>query len=495
MVSIEPLAYHSATLSMERYNYGIVRQFAVMVLAWGVLGMVVGVYLAGELIWPALNLDLPGLTFGRLRPIHTALTVFGFGGSLLFATSYYVIQRTCQVRLVGDFLPKFTFWGWQAAVVLGVVSELLGYTQSHEYAEFEWPIDLLIGGVWLAYLWVYTITLYRRSQPQLYVANWFFLACLLAMVLLHTAGNLVVLVNILGMKSYSRFAGVQDAMIQWWYGNNLVTFLLNIAGLGMMYYFVPKQAGRPLYSYRLSIIHFWSLIFLSVWGGPHHLYWTALPDWAATLGVTFSVMLLLPSWAGVINGIMTLSDAWDRLRTDPVLRFLIVALVFYGLATIDGVLMSFETINAVTHYTDWTIGHAHVGTMGWVAMTAFGVLYHLIPRLWNTKLYSMRLVSIHFWAALGGIVLYTSALGIAGINQGQRLRVLDEYGNIAYSFMETDAFLNSPYLARGLGGTLFLLGMVVMVYNLFVTITQVQRERAAIEARIAAKLAVKGHPT
>jgi len=491
-VPTEILAYRSAVQPVERYNYNIVRQFVVMALVWGMLGMVVGVYLAGELLWPVLNLDLPALTFGRLRPIHTTLTIFGFCGSLLFATSYYVIQRTCQVRLVGDILPKVTFLGWQTIIVLGVISELLGYTQTHEYAEFEWPIDLLIGIVWLLYLWVYTLTLYRRSQSPLYVANWFYLACLLAMMLLHITGNLVTLVNISGIKSYSRFAGVQDAMIQWWYGNNLVAFLLNMAFLGMVYYFIPKQAGRPLYSYRLSIIHFWSLIFLSVWAGPHHLYWTALPDWAATLGVTFSVMLLLPSWAGVINGIMTLSGAWDRLRTDPILQFLIGALIFYGLTTIEGISMSFQTVNALTHYTDLTVGHAHVGTMGWIAMTAFGVLYHLVPRLWNTKLYSMHLVSIHFWIALGGIVTHALALGIAGIGQGERLRALDEYGNLAYSFMETDAFLNGPYLARELGGILFLSGMLVMVYNFFMTITHAQRERATIEARIAAKLAVKG---
>ncbi|CAK0755170.1 membrane hypothetical protein [Gammaproteobacteria bacterium] len=332
----ETLAYRLSNQPTERYNYGVVRQFTVMALVWGVLGMLVGVYLAGELIWPALNLDLPGLTFGRLRPVHTTLTVFGFGGSLLFATSYYVVQRTCQVHLVGNRLPEFTFWGWQTVLLFGIVSELLGYTQAHEYAEFEWPIDLLIGIVWLIYLWIYTSTLYRRSQPHLYVANWFFLACLLAMVLLHLTENLAVPVDSFGMKSYSRFAGVQDAMIQWWYGHNVLTFLLNMAFLGMMYYFVPKQAGRPLYSYRLSIIHFWSLIFLSVWAGPHHLYWTALPDWAATLGITFSVMLLLPSWAGVINGLMTLSGAWDRLRGDPVLRFLIAALIFYGLTIVDG---------------------------------------------------------------------------------------------------------------------------------------------------------------
>ncbi|CAK0766279.1 Cytochrome c oxidase subunit 1 homolog, bacteroid [Gammaproteobacteria bacterium] len=479
----------------EQYNYSIIRQFTVTALVCGILGMVVGVYLAIELIWPYFNFNLAALSFGRLRPVHTTLTVFGFAGNILFATSYYVVQRTCQVRLLNDRLTKFTFFGWQAVILLGVVTELSGYTQAREYAEFEWPIDLLVEVVWLVYLWVYITTLHRRNQPHIYVANWFYLACLLGMILSETIENLAVPVTIFGLKSYSRFSGVQDAMIQWWYGHNVMNFLLNMAFLGIMYYFIPKQAGRPLYSYRLSIIHFWSLILLSVWMAPNHLYWTALPDWTVTLGVTFSIMLWWPSWAGVINGLMTLSGAWDRLRVDPVLRFLIFALLCYGLTTLEGGLMSFRTINALFHYTDWIIGHAHLATQGWVAMMSFGVIYHLVPRLWNTKLYSIRSVSIHFWLAVAGITLHAGALAMSGIVQGQRLHAIDEYGNLVYGFMETDIVLDGPYLLRIIGGVLFLLGVVLMVHNIFVTITRIKSERAAIEARITAKLAIKGRPT
>ena len=491
MLPTATIAYR-ATNPTERYDYAIIRQFTVMALVWGVLAMVVGIYLAGELIWPALNFNQPWLTFGRLRPVHTALAIFGFSVSLVFAASYYVAQRTCQVRLAGYFFSRFTFWGWQTAVVLGTVSELLGETQARKYAEFEWPIDLLIETVWLVYLWVYAATLYRRSQPHLYVANWFFLASLLGMALLYALENLVVPVAWLGMKSYSEFSGVQSAMIQWWYGHNLITFLFNMAFLGMMYYFLPKQVGRPLYSYRLSIIHFWSLVFFSVWAAPNHLYWTALPDWTVTLGVTFSVMMLLPSLAGVVNGLMTVSGAWHRLRTDPVLRFFVAAVLFYGWATLEGVTLSLQTFNALSHYTDWTIGHAHLATLGWVSMMSFGVVYHLVPRLWGTRLYNIRLVAIHFWIALLGILLHAVSLEVAGIGQALRLRAVDEYGNLAYSFMETDAFLTIPYVLRGIGGILFLVGALLMVYNAFVTIRRAQRKQAAVDARVAAKLAVKG---
>ncbi len=491
MVSTEALAY-GATSPRNRYDYAVVRQFTVMSLVFGLLGMVVGVYLAGELIWPDLGFDLPWLTFGRLRPVHTTLMVFGFCGNLLFAASYYVAQRTCQTRLVGGMFPASVFWGWQIILVLGLVSESLGETQARKYAEFEWPIALFLVLVWLVSLWVYVATLRRRKATPLYVANWFFLACFVGMALSYVLENLLLPVDWFGMKSYSPFSGVQSAMIQWWYGHNVITFLMNMAFLGMMYYFLPKQAGRPLYSYRLSVLHFWSLVFLSVWAAPNHLNWTALPDWTVTLGVTFSVMLLLPSLAGVVNGLMTLSGGWVQVRTDPVLRFMAVALVFYGWATLEGVNMSLQTFNALTHYTDWTIGHAHLATLGWVSMMSFGVVYHLVPRLWDTKLYSVRLVEIHFWIALFAIVLHTAALEVGGILQGVRLRALDEYGNLAYSFMETDAFLTVPYGLRGVGGLLFLSGVLIMVYNLAVTIVRAQRKRAAIDARIAAKLAVKG---
>jgi len=473
----------------QQYNYEIIRKFAIMTLVWGVLGMGVGVYIASELAWPALNLDIPAITFGRLRPVHTTLVIFGFGGSALFATSYYIVQRTCQTRLYSDWLASFTFWGWQAAVALGAVSYMMGYTQSREYAEFEWPIDLLILVTWVAYFLLYVQTLRRRSQPHIYVANWFFMAFILATAILHIFNNLAVPVGLFSMKSYSLFSGVQDAMTQWWYGHNAVGFFLTAAFLGMMYYFVPKQAGRPVYSYRLSIVHFWALSFLYMWVGAHHLHWTALPDWTSTLAATFSIMLLLPSWGGMINGIMTLSGAWDRLRTDPIMLFLITALSFYGMSTFEGPLMSLKSVNALSHYTDWTIGHVHSGTLGWVSMVTFGSFYHMVPRLYDTRLYSTRLVYVHFWLASVGIVLYITSMWVAGIFQGLMLRSFDDYGNLAYTFVETVAFLHNPYMVRALGGLSFLSGIIVMSYNVFMTLRNARAETAILEAKLAAKMA------
>ncbi len=473
----------------EQYNYDIVRKFAVMAVVWGVLGMLVGVYIASELAWPALNLDIPYITFGRLRPVHTTLVIFGFGGSALFATSYYVVQRTCQTRLYGDGLAEFTFWGWQIAIAAAAVSYMLGYTQAREYAEMVWPIDILIAVTWVTYFYIYVQTLRRRSQPHIYVANWFYIAFILATALLHIFNNMEVPVSLFSLKSYSLHAGVQDAMTQWWYGHNAVGFFLTAAFLGMMYYFVPKQAGRPVYSYRLSIIHFWALIFLYMWVGAHHLHWTALPDWTSTLAATFSILLLMPSWGGMINGIMTLSGAWDKLRTDPVMRFLIVALSFYGMSTFEGPLMSLKSVNALSHYTDWTVGHVHSGALGWVAMISFGSLYHLVPRLWNTSLYSLRLVYLHFWLATIGIVLYIAAMWVAGIGQGLMLRAFDEYGNLAYTFIESVAFLHKPYVVRAAGGALFVSGIIVMAWNIFMTVRKARREEAELEARLAAKMA------
>ncbi len=474
----------------QPYNYDIVRRFTVAALVWGVLGMLAGLYAALELSFPWLNLEIPELTFGRLRPVHTTLVIFGFGGSALFATSYYVVQRTCQARLASDALAGFTFWGWNAAVGLGALSYLLGITQSREYAEFEWPIDILITVVWVAYLYLYVATLRRRSQPHIYVANWFYVGFILATAILHVFNNLAIPVSL--TKSYSLFAGVQDAMTQWWYGHNAVGFFLTAAFLGMMYYFVPKQAGRPVYSYRLSIIHFWALIFLYMWAGGHHLHWTALPDWTSTLAATFSVMLLLPSWGGMINGIMTLSGAWEKLRTDPVMLFLITGLSFYGMSTFEGPMMSLKSVNALSHYTDWTIGHVHSGALGWVAMITFGSLYHLVPRLWDTRLHSTRLVYVHFWLATIGIVLYITAMWVAGIGQGLMLRGFDEYGNLAYTFIETVRFLHWPYVVRAIGGAFFLAGVLVMVYNFAMTVAAARREAAALEAKLAAKLAARG---
>ncbi len=473
------------TAQPAQYNYAIVRNFTIMALVWGVLGMTAGLYIASELAWPFLNFDIPQITFGRLRPVHTTLVIFGFGGSALFATSYYVVQRTCQTRLWGDSLASFTFWGWQAAVALAAISYMAGYTQAREYAEMTWPIDILIAVVWVAYLLIYVMTMRNRSQPHIYVANWFYIAFILATAILHIFNNLAMPVSLFSLSSYSLQSGVQDAMTQWWYGHNAVGFFLTAAFLGMMYYFVPKQAGRPVYSYRLSIIHFWALIFLYMWVGAHHLHWTALPDWTSTLAATFSILLLMPSWGGMINGIMTLSGAWDKLRTDPIIRFLVVALSFYGMSTFEGPLMSLKSVNALSHYTDWTVGHVHSGALGWVAMISFGSLYHLVPRLWDTRMWSTSLIYLHFWLATIGIVLYISAMWVAGIGQGLLLRAFDDYGNLAYTFIETVQFLHQPYVVRALGGLFFVSGIVIMGFNVFMTIRQGRREQAALQAKLA----------
>jgi len=466
----------SVSVATEQYNYDIIKKFAIMAMVWALLGMLAGVYIASELAWPFLNFDIPEITFGRLRPLHTSLVIFGFGGSALFATSYYIVQRTCQTRLWGGkLLPELTFWGWQLSVGIGVVLYTLGYTQGREYAEFVWPVDLGILVTWVIYFAVFAMTLTKRSQPHIYVANWFYMSFILAVALLHIFNNLAVPVSWNSLDSYSLFSGVQDAMVQWWYGHNAVGFFLTAAFLGMMYYFVPKQAGRPVYSYRLSIVHFWALSFLYMWVGGHHLHWTAVPDWISTLSATFSILLLLPSWGGMINGIMTLSGAWEKLRTDPIMLFLITALAFYGMSTFEGPMMSLKSVNALSHYTDWTIGHVHSGALGWVAMITIGSFYHLIPRLWNTKLYSTRLVFVHFWIATIGIVLYIVAMWVAGIGQGLMLRAFDQYGNLAYTFVETVAFMHIPYIVRAVGGALFLTGMVIMAYNLYMTVAGARR--------------------
>ncbi len=469
-----------------QYDYDIIKKFSVMAIVWAVVGMFAGVYIASELAWPFLNFDSPYLSFGRFRPVHTGAVIFGFGGSALFATSYYVVQRTCQTRLFAPGLATFTFWGWQAVIVLAALSYVTGYTQGREYAEMEWPIDLLILFVWLAYMAVFIGTLMQRKQPHIYVANWFYLSFILATALLHVFNNLAVPVDLFSLKSYSLFSGAQDAMTQWWYGHNAVGFFLTSAFLGMMYYFVPKHAGRPVYSYRLSIVHFWALSFMYMWVGTHHLHWTALPDWASTLGATFSIMLLLPSWGGMINGIMTLSGAWDKLRTDPIMRFMIVALSFYGMSTFEGPLMSLKDVNALSHYTDWTVGHVHSGALGWVAMIAFGSLYHMIPRLWNTQMYSVRLINAHFWLATIGVLLYITAMWISGISQGLMWRAFDDFGNLQYSFVESVAAMHPFYAMRAIGGMFFLTGMLLMAYNVTMTIRQGVRAAEATGAPAAA---------
>lgn len=467
-------------MQQETYNDTVVRQFAVMTIVWGIVGMLVGVVIAAQLAWPALNFDIPWLTYGRLRPLHTNAVIFAFGGSALFATSYYVVQRTCHVRLICRRLATFTFWGWQAVIVLAAVTLPLGITQGKEYAELEWPIDILIALVWIAYAFVFIGTIAIRRVRHIYVANWFFAAFILAVAMLHIVNSAVIPVGL--WKSYSLYAGVQDAMVQWWYGHNAVGFFLTAGFLGIMYYFVPKQANRPIYSYRLSIVHFWSLVFTYMWAGPHHLHYTALPDWAQSLGMVMSVILLAPSWGGMINGIMTLSGAWEKLRTDPVLRFLIVSVSFYGMSTFEGPMMSIKTVNALSHYTDWTIGHVHSGALGWVAFVSIGAMYYLIPRLFGRELYSQRMVETHFWVSTVGIVLYITSMWVAGIMQGLMWRAVNDDGTLTYSFIESVEAMHPFYVIRLLGGVLFFAGMVVMAWNLWKTVRGAQPAQAPIPA-------------
>ncbi|MBF0177076.1 MAG: cytochrome-c oxidase, cbb3-type subunit I [Magnetococcales bacterium] len=451
-----------------QYDYQVIRWFAVAAVIYGIVGFLVGDLLAWQLAFPELNFGIPYLTFGRLRPLHTSAVIFAFGGSVMFATSYYVVQRTCRVRLFSNFLSWLTFWGWNAVVVGAVVTYPLGLTQAKEYAEPIWPLDLLITVVWVAYLINFVGTLARRKEAHIYVANWFYLAFIITVAILHLINNLEVPVNL--TDSYPVWAGVQGALIQWWYGHNAVGFFLTAGFLGLMYYFVPKQVERPVYSYRLSIVHFWALSFLYIWAGPHHLHYTALPDWASTLGATFSIMLILPSWGGMINGIMTMSGAWGKLRTDPILRFFIVSLSFYGMSTFEGPMMSIKDVNALSHYTDWGIGHVHSGALGWVAMVSFGALYHMVPRLAGTTIHSVRLINFHFWLSTIGVVFYIIAMWISGIMQGLMWRAYDAYGNLTYSFVETVAAMHPYYLMRAVGGGIFLLGGFVMAYNLYMTL-------------------------
>jgi cytochrome c oxidase cbb3-type subunit 1 len=463
------------------YNYKVVRQFAVMTVVWGVVGMLVGVLIAAQLLFPVLNFDVPWLTYGRLRPLHTNAVIFAFGGSALFATSYYVVQRTCHVRLFSDALAAFTFWGWQAVIVLAAVTLPLGITTSKEYAELEWPIDILIALVWVAYAVVFFGTLAKRRIPHIYVANWFFGAFILTVAVLHIVNSAAIPATF--WKSYSAYAGAQDAMVQWWYGHNAVGFFLTAGFLGMMYYFIPKQAGRPVYSYRLSVVHFWALIFTYMWAGPHHLHYTALPDWAQSLGMLFSLILLAPSWGGMINGIMTLSGAWHKLRTDPILKFLIVSLSFYGMSTFEGPMMSIKTVNALSHYTDWTIGHVHSGALGWVGLVSMGSIYFLIPRLFGrSEMHSVPLINVHFWVATVGIVLYIAAMWIAGVMQGLMWRAVGSDGTLTYTFVESVKATYPFYAIRLLGGLLYLGGMLIMAYNVARTIAGSRAVEAPIPA-------------
>ncbi|MBS0313858.1 MAG: cytochrome-c oxidase, cbb3-type subunit I [Burkholderiales bacterium] len=462
----------------EVYNYRVVYQFSVMTVVWGVVGMLVGVIVAAQLVWPQLNVH-EFLSFGRLRPLHTNAVVFAFGGCGLFAASYYVVQRTCHVPLFAPKLAAFTFWGWQLVIVLAAITLPLGMTSSKEYAELEWPIDILIAIVWVSYAIVFFGTIAKRRTSHIYVANWFFGAFILTIAILHIVNSAEIPVSL--TKSYSAYAGVQDAMIQWWYGHNAVGFFLTAGFLGIMYYYVPKQAERPVYSYRLSVVHFWALIFTYMWAGPHHLHYTALPDWTQSIGMLFSLVLLAPSWGGMINGIMTLSGAWHKLRDDPILKFLVTSLSFYGMSTFEGPMMSIKTVNALSHYTDWTIGHVHSGALGWVAFVTIGALYYMIPRLvGKEKMYSTRLIEIHFWVATLAIVLYIASMWISGVMQGLMWRAVNADGTLTYSFVESVKSSYPFWFIRFLGGVLYLGSMLIMAYNVYMTVRGSKVSRAIV---------------
>lgn len=453
------------------YDDEVIRWGVIATLFWGIAGLAAGLFIALELAYPALNLGIEYTSFGRLRPLHTSAVIFAFGGNALIATSFYVVQRTCRARLAFPTLARFVFWGYQLFIVLAATGYMLGITEAREYAEPEWYVDLWLTAVWLSYAAVFIGTIMRRREPHIYVANWFYLAFILTIAMLHVVNNLSMPVSLLGSKSYSAFSGVQDALTQWWYGHNAVGFFLTAGFLAMMYYFVPKQAERPVYSYRLSIIHFWSLIFLYIWAGPHHLHYTALPDWAQTLGMVFSIMLWMPSWGGMINGLMTLNGAWDKMRTDPIIRLMVMALAFYGMATFEGPMLSVKAVNSLSHYTNWTIGHVHAGALGWNGMITFAALYYLAPRLWGrTRLYSLRMVNWHFWTATIGIVIYCAAMWTAGIMQGLMWREYGSDGYLVYSFAEVVAAMHPMYVMRAVGGSLYLAGFLFMIWNIAQTI-------------------------
>lgn len=464
----------------SRYDDDVIRWAVIATVFWGMAGFLVGLYIALELAFPLLNYG-PWFNFGRLRPLHTSAVIFAFGGNALIATSFYVVQRTCRARLAFPSLARFVFWGYQLFIVLAATGYLLGVTQGKEYAEPEWYTDWWLTVVWISYGVVYIGTIARRSEPHIYVANWFYLAFILTVAMLHVVNNIDLPVSMLGSHSVPLFGGVQGALVEWWYGHNAVGFFLTAGFLGMMYYFVPKQAERPIYSYRLSIIHFWALIFLYIWAGPHHLHYTALPDWAQTLGMVFSIMLWMPSWGGMINGLMTLNGAWDKLRTDPILRLMVCALAFYGMSTFEGPMMAVKSVNSLSHYTNWTIGHVHSGALGWNGMITFSALYYLVPRLWGQpRMYSVRMINWHFWTATIGIVFYASSMWVAGITQGLMWREYGADGYLVNSFAETVAAIHPMYVLRCFGGLLYLTGAVFMTVNVWLTILGRQRQEAPL---------------
>ncbi|MCC5985409.1 MAG: cytochrome-c oxidase, cbb3-type subunit I [Rhodobacteraceae bacterium] len=482
----EPAPVHNP----NEYMDGVVRAGVIATAFWGVIGFLAGVFIAAQLTWPQLNFEWAQgyLNFGRLRPLHTSAVIFAFGGNALIATAFYVVQRTSAARLWGGNLAWFVFWGYQLFIVMAATGYVLGSTQGNEYAEPEWLPDLWLTIVWVAFLLVFMGTIINRREPHIYVANWFYMAFIVTVAMLHIVNNVSIPVSVWGSKSVPVWSGVQSAMIQWWYGHNAVGFFLTAGFLGMMYYFIPKQAERPVYSYKLSIVHFWALIFLYIWAGPHHLHYTALPDWAQTLGMTFSIMLWMPSWGGMINGLMTLSGAWDKLRTDPVIRMMVVAVGFYGMATFEGPMMSIKTVNALSHYTDWTVGHVHSAALGWNGMITFGALYYLVPKLWQREgLYSLRLVSWHFWLATLGIVLYAASMWVTGIMEGLMWREVDAQGFLVNSFADTVAAKFPMYVVRTLGGLMFLTGAIIMCYNLWKTVTSTAERKPAPAAAVAAE--------
>ncbi len=468
----------------QKYNFDVVRWFSVMTAVYLVVGALVGVFIASQLAWPVLNFDSPYLSFGRLRPLHTNAVIFAYGGCILMATMFYTVQRTCATSLWSNKMAWFTFFGWNLIIVSAVITLPLGLTQAKEYAELEWPIDLAIAVVWLSFFLNYVMTIAKRKTPHIYVSNWFFLGMLVMITILHVVNSAAIPVGL--FKSYSAYSGVQDAMIQWWWGHNAVGFYLTAGFLGIMYYFVPKQANRPVFSYRLSVIHFWALMFGYVWLGAHHLQYTALPDWTGSLGAAVSIAMIIPSWGGAVNGMMTLSGAWDKLRNDYVLRFLIMSLAFYAMSTFEGPIMSIKTVNALSHYTDWTIGHVHSGALGWVAMVGIGALYHMIPKIFHTPIYSQTLINLHFWTATVGTVIYVVAMWVSGIMQGLMWRAYDDYGTLVYTFAESVEAMHPYYAMRAFGGGIFLLGTLFMLYNIIMTVLKAKNLGSVKAAQTAA---------
>ena len=473
------------------YDNKIVKKFIYATILWGVVGMTVGLMIAFMFLFPNYTSGISWLSFGRLRPLHTNAVIFAFVGNAIFAGVYYSSQRLLKARMWSDFLSNLNFWGWQLIIVGAAITLPLGFTTSKEYAELEWPFDIAIALIWVAFGANLIGTMIKRRQRHLYVAIWFYIATFVTVAVLHIFNSLELPVSLVGMKSYSVYSGVQDALVQWWYGHNAVAFFLTTPFLGLMYYFVPKAANRPVYSYRLSIVHFWSLIFIYIWAGPHHLLYTALPGWAQNLGTAFSIMLLMPSWGGMINGLLTLRGAWDKVRTDPVLKFMVVAITGYGMATFEGPMLSLKNVNAIAHFTDWIIAHVHVGALAWNGFLTFGMIYWLVPRLFKTKLYSTALANMHFWIGTLGIILYTLPMYVAGFVQASMWKQFNPDGTLTYgNFLETVSEIIPMYWMRAIGGTLYITGMLILVYNIIVTI----RQGSAVEDELAEAPALKKVP-